>query len=192
MGNTGIEPVFKAFFVAVFCTVLTMGCGYRVNDSRSPGKTTGMDIDGLALSLVESPSSSLGFEAEFTRTLRKEFISFSRVPLMHERDAPYVLECSVQDISTEPRRHSPTRTVFQGEEHVFWRTSARRISISIDARMVDRSSGNVIWQDDSIVETATWDLGADPLSDREARRRAVRQLAERLAAKLYSRTVDRF
>ncbi|MFO8088418.1 MAG: LPS assembly lipoprotein LptE [Desulfatiglandaceae bacterium] len=192
MKNIKFIPIIKWLVCLMLLSSFSTGCGYSISSPAGPAGPAVSGISGLAVSLVESPSSNLGFEAEFTRMLRKEFISYSGLPLMSERDAPYVLECRVQKISTRSRRYKSTRTVVQGEEQVYWRTSGRRMSVDIDARLVEQATGNVIWHDDSIVETADWDLGADSLSDRDAQRAAVRRLAERVAAKLYSRTVDRF
>jgi len=192
MGKAKFPHRSKGVLYLILFTMFAAGCGYRISSPGGPVDPAVPGISGLAISLVESPSSNLGFEAEFTRILRKEFISYSGMPLMSERDAPYVLECRVKKISTRPRRYRSTRTLLQGEEYVSWRTAARRMSVDLDARLVERATGNVIWHDDSMVETADWDLGADPLADRDAQRGAVRRLAERVAAKLYSRTVDRF
>lgn len=189
MENTRTGKAAGVFVGVAFLILLAAGCGYQPAGSAVPDR---LDISGLALSIVESTSSSLGFEAEFTRRIRQEFISFSGVPLMPEADAPYVLECSVREINTRPLRYSSRRTVVQGRESVFWRTAARELSIGVEARLVERATGKVIWHDSSIVETATWNLGADPLADREAERVAVRRIAERIASQLYSRTVARF
>lgn len=178
-----------AVVCAAFLILFAAGCGYKPSGSAVPDR---MDISGLALSIVGSTSSSPGFEAEFTRTIRREFISFSGIPLMTEADAPYILECSVREINTRPVHYSSTKSVLHGRESVFWRTAAREMSIGVEARLIERATGNVLWHDSSIVETATWNLGADPLADREAERAAVRQIAERIASQLYSRTVARF
>jgi hypothetical protein len=192
MGNMKFPTGFKVLLCLMFLTFSVAGCGYRISSPGGPADPAANGISGLAISLVESPSSNLGFEAEFSRMLRKEFISYSGLPIMSERNAPYVLECRVQKISTRPRGYSSTRTTLRGEDHVYWRTSGRRMSVDIDARLVEKATGNVLWHDDSIVETADWSLGADPFADRDAQRAAVRRLAERVAGKLYARTVDRF
>ena len=189
MEKIGTSPALRAFFCVLLSVALASGCGYRPAGSSVQDR---VGLSGLALSVVDSTSSSLGFEAEFTRLIRREFISFSGVPLMPEADAPYVLECSVREIDTRPLRYTPTRSVVQGQERVFWQTSARRLSVSIDARLIERASGNVLWHDSSIVGTATWNIGADPLADREAQRAAVRQIAGQVASELYSRTLVRF
>ncbi|HDR13880.1 MAG TPA: hypothetical protein ENN79_00045 [Desulfobacteraceae bacterium] len=192
MGNMKLPPILKNLLCALLITFFTVGCGYSISSPGAPAGPAVSGITGLAISLVESPSSSLGFEAEFTRMVRKEFISYSGVPLMPEPEAPYILECRITEISTRARRYQSTRTTLHGEEHVYWRTSGRRMSVDMDARLVEKATGNVIWHDESIVETADWNLGADPLADRDAQRAALRRLAERVAVKLYSRTVDRF
>jgi hypothetical protein len=192
MEHMKFPPGGKRLLCLILFVSLASGCGYSISSPGGPAGAAVSGISGLAISLVESPSSNLGFEAEFTRILRKEFISYSGLPVMSEQDAPYLLECRVQKISTRPRRYRSTRTVFQGEEYVYWRTSRRRMSVDIEVRMIEKATGKIIWHDDSIVETADWNLGGDPLADRDAQRAALRTLAERLAAKLYSRTVDRF
>jgi hypothetical protein len=190
--NIKFVSIIKLLACLMLLPWFSMGCGYSMSSPAGSAGPAVTGISGLAVSMVESPSSNLGFEAEFTRILRKEFISYSGLPIMSERDAPYILECRVEKISTGPRRYRSKRTMLGGEEYNFWRTSLRRMSVDIDARLVEQATGKVIWHADSITETADWNLGADPLAERDAQRAAVRVLAERLAAKLYSRTVDRF
>jgi hypothetical protein len=192
MENMKTSQMIKGFLCVIALVVFAAGCGYRISSSGAPAGVAVAGISGLAVSLVESPSSKLGFEGDFTRILRKEFISYSGVPLMSESEAPYVLECRVREIRTRPRRYKSTRSALRGDEHIYWRTSARRLSVDIDARLIEQATGKEIWRDDSIVETADWNLGTDPLAERDAQRAALRRLAERVAAKLYSRTVDRF
>ncbi len=183
------SPAPELVLLAVIIAWAGWGCGYRPAGSAVPDD---VHIAGLAFSVVESSSSSLGFESEFTRNIRQEFISFSRVPLMSEAEAPYVLECRVTHIGTRPLRFSPTRTTVQGRDYAYWRTSSRELSIAVDARLVESATGKVVWQDYSIVETAIWNIGADPLKDREAQRQAIRRAAGRIASQLYSRTMARF
>ena len=189
MEHTRMTYAIGAVICAAFLILFAAGCGYKPSGSAVPDR---MDISGLALSIVGSTSSSLGFEAEFTRTIRQEFISFSGIPLMTEADAPYILECNVREINTRPVRYTSKKSIIQGRESVFWRTAARELSIVVEARLIERATGNVLWHDSSIVENSTWNLRADPLADREAERVAVRKIAERIASQLYSRTAARF
>ena len=65
------------FLIFISC-FLTFSCGYHL---RSAGRPIGVCLDSIAIPLFSSTSSFMGFEGEFTRVVREEFISHSRVKI---------------------------------------------------------------------------------------------------------------
>ena len=65
-----------------------LGCGYHF---RADGRPVGIKIESLSIPLIESTSSNIGFEADFTRIIREEFISHAKVPLVSSSKAQAVL-----------------------------------------------------------------------------------------------------
>jgi hypothetical protein len=165
------------------------GCGYHL---RAGGKPIGIQIESLAIPLMESTSSSLGFEGDFTRVIREEFVSHSKVPLVSRDEAAAVLIGKVYEIKTDPYSYNLTQTTIQGEEKNYETTNARWLRIKLDVKLMDRSTGKVIWHDRGMEEKETFAVGTDPLANRYNERNAVRQIARRLAERIYLKTMERF
>ncbi len=156
---------------------VVFGCGYQF---RSIGEPIGIEISSLAIPLMESSSSSLGFEGDFTKIIRDEFISHSKVPLVPRDEAAMVLIGKVVDIKTSP-------VSYQAEI-----TQTRWLKIRLDAGLVDRATGKVIWRDKSMEEKAVFSVATDPLTNRYNQRKAMQTIAQRFAERLYLHTMERF
>jgi hypothetical protein len=157
------------------------GCGYHV---RADGEPVGITIQNLAIPLFTSTSSEMGFEALFTRVIREEFISHSKVPLVPEDRASMVLTGRIYDISADPIGYDSTTG--------FTVTSTRRIRVKLDVQMVDKAKGKIIWHDRALEERTSYSVGVDPLAAQLEEQQALEILARRVAKKIYQRSVERF
>lgn len=179
------------FFSLTACLILWVlsGCGYHF---RATGEPMGIHIPSLAIPLMASASSSLGFEGDFTRVIREEFISHAKVPLVSEDEAAVVLIGEVREIKTEPLSYSLVQNTVQGESVTYEVTDTRWLKIILDARLVDRNTGKVIWKDKAMEEKAIFSVGTDPLTNRYSQRKAAKEIARSLAKKIYLKTMERF
>jgi hypothetical protein len=166
----------------VFLIVLG-GCGYKV---RPVGQPVGIDIESLAIPMVESTSSLPGFEGDFTRMIRQEFVSNSRVPLVSREEAQMVLLGRVNIIKTEPLGYS----LAVSKDYPV--TSSRWLIMRLEARLVDRRTGKIIWTEKDLEERSSFQVGSDPLVNRYNERQAIEENATRLAKRLYLKTMERF
>ncbi len=169
---TGVLVVFWAM----------SGCGYQLQDTRQP---KGFHMSSLAIPLMPSPSSSLGFEGDFTMMIRKEFVSQSQIPLVSKNEAAYILAGNVREIWTEPLSYKTTDGSFEV-------TSSRWLKIKLAARLTESSTGTVIWDDPNMEEMASFTVESDPLKTRYNQRRAAQRIAQLLVEKMYLRTMERF
>ena len=165
------------------------GCGYHF---RGTGNPVGLQIESLAIPLMESTSSSLGFEGDFTRIIREEFASHAKFPLVSREKASTVLIGKVYDIKTDPYTYNLTQTMIAGEKTSYSTTSARWLKIKLDVKLVDRTTGKVIWHDKKMEEETTFAVGTDPLTNRYNEKRAVQEIARTLAERIYLKTMERF
>ena len=165
------------------------GCGYHFSRTGEP---VGTGITSLAVPMMKSSSSLPGFEAEFTRVIRDEFISHAKIPVLAESEAYAVLLGKVYGIETDPYTFSSIQTSVQGKNADYETTSARWISITVDFKLVERSTGRVIWQQKGMKERAWYLVTADPLANEHYQRKAVREMADRLAKRAYLMTMQRF
>lgn len=176
-----------AVMIAFGC--LVAGCGYHM---RADGAPVGIDIGSLAIPLVESTSSTMGFEADFTRVLRQEFISHAQVSLVPEARAQTVLYGTISEITTSALSYDTQEVSIKGESRTFSVTSSRRLKIKLDMRLVERATGKIIWRDRNMEERARFSLGDDPLETRFNQQKALEIMALDLAKRIYLKTMERF
>ncbi len=165
------------------------GCGYHF---QAAGEPVGIGISSLAIPLVASTSSTLGFEGDFTRIIREEFISHARVPLVSTDDAAMVLVGEVTEIETDPLSYELYQVEINGRDTTYEETRSRRLKIKLDAKLIERATGKVIWEDKGMEEKATYSVGTDPLNNRYNQRTALQEIARRFASRLYLKTMERF
>jgi hypothetical protein len=185
----------KPFWFVVVCMFVCLclggipGCGYHL---KSTGDPSVAQYQSLAIPLMESSSSSLGFEGEFTKVIREELVGHTKVPLVAKDEAEAVLTGKVYEIKSDPLSYDIIRSNVQDKIITYEVTSRRRMKIKLDARLVDRKTGQVIWADQAMEEKATFEVSDDPMSNRYNQRKAIREMARRLAKKIYLKTFERF
>ena len=165
-----------------FCLIMTSGCGYSLQATGQPMR---ISIPSMAIPLMESPSSDIGFEGDFTKMIRREFVSHSQVPLVSKGKAAAVLIGKVTDIKTEPLSYRVTDNTFDV-------TSSRWLKIKLQAKLVDTKTGKIIWNDPNMEEKASFSVDSDPLKTQYNQRRATKKIAQLLAERIYLKTMERF
>jgi len=165
------------------------GCGYKF---RSDGAPVGIDIQSLAIPLMESTSSDLGFESDFTKAIRDEFIRHADVPLVSRDEASMVLIGKLSEIRTDPLTYEITKSAVGGETTSYEVTDSRRLRIRLDAKLLENATGRIIWAEEGLEEKARYLVGEDPLTNRYNREKALQEIARRLADRIYLKTMERF
>jgi len=165
------------------------GCGYHF---QADGEPVGVDIPSLAIPLMESTSSALGFEADFTKVFRDEFISHSNVPLVPRDEAAIVLIGKRREIRTYAPTYDITQTNVRGDDTYYAVTNSRHLGIVLDARLLEKATGKTIWKEDGMEEQARYVVTDDPLTNRYNEKIAVEKIARRLVDRLYLKTMERF
>jgi len=174
--------IFNIQYSILLVLLWLSGCGYHLQDTRQP---KGISMPSLAIPLMESPSSSLGFEGDFTMMIRQEFVSHSQVPLVSKDQAAVVMIGKVLDIKTEPLSYKITDGTFQV-------TNSRWLKIKLAAKLLDQTTGNVIWNDENMEEKASFIVSSDPLRTSYNQKRAAKRIAQLLAERIYLKTMERF
>jgi len=178
--------------LGMLCALLgffSVGCGYHF---RATGEPLGVSIQSLAIPLMTSTSSERGFEADFTRVIREEFISHGKILLVPEEKAEVVLIGRVYEIRTEPLSYSYQEQNVKGHTTTYEETAKRRLRVRLDVSLVDRASGKVIWQDKAMEAKAGYEVGGDPLANRYHQQQALERIAGSLAKRIYMKTMERF
>jgi len=179
-----IVNMLKAVLILtmLFGSILTAGCGYNL---QATGKPMRISISSMAIPLIESPSSDIGFEGDFTKVIRRQFVSHSQIPLVSRETAAAILIGKVTSIKTEPLSYRVTDNTFDV-------TSSRWLKIRLEAKLVEAKTGKIIWNDSNMEEKAPFSVDSDPLKTRYNQRRATKKIAQLLAERIYLRTMERF
>jgi len=180
---------FLAFPLIGISLLVFTCCGYHL---RSTGEPIGIQIDTIAIPLIKSTSSQIGFEGEFTRVIREEFASHSKVPIVSRKQADAVLIVRVYGIETEVLSYSLEQDVVQGQNTTYEVTDTRRIRIKLDARLVAGPTSKIIWEDSEMEEKESFSVGTDPLANDYNQMKAVIKIARRFAQRMYLKTMERF
>ena len=165
------------------------GCGYSI---RSSGDPMGIKMESMAIPMIESTSSELGFETDFTRVIREEFIRNSKVPLVSEEEAQTVLSGRVYDIRTEPVSYELDQQTINGTSTPYTKTRTRMLRVKVDIRFEDKRTGKVIWRNENMEEKMSYVVDMDPLITRLNKKNALETIAETLAKRIFLQTMERF
>jgi len=185
-----IEPILRVLVWAILAASFFLaGCGYHF---RADGEPLGIDLESLAIPLFSSTSSEIGFEADFTRVIRQEFISHGRVPLVPEDKAQAVLIGKIHDIRTDPLTYRSQDVTVGGYPSTYQVTTSRKLRVKLEVQLVDRRRGKVIWTEAAMEEQSSYAISGDPLEMRYSERQALERIASRLAKRIYLRTMERF
>ncbi len=168
---------------------LLTACGYQF---RADGRPVGIKIESLAVPLMTSTSSRLAFEPDFTRVIRDAFISHADVPIRPRERAHMVLVGHVRNIQTDPLTYDMDSRTFHGHDVTYTRTNSRRLRVELDVRLVNRHTGETVWQEASLTDEARFEVSTDPLRTRHSQREALGKIANRLAKRVYLKTMERF
>lgn len=152
----------------------------------------GIKIESLSIPLIESTSSNMGFEADFTRIIREEFISHARVPLVSISKAQAVLTGRIYDIRTEALTYNLRQETVQDQLITHEVTNSRRLKVRLDIKLTDRSTGRDIWHEGAMEEKASFRVETDPLATQYYQQEALEKIARRLAKRIYLKTMERF
>lgn len=177
------------FFLLLVSILCLTSCGYRF---RAEGDPVGIDLESIAVPMIESTASEKGFEADFTTVLRNEFISHGRVPIKSKDQAKMILQVQVYEVTTQPLTYNSTRSEVSGRQVIHETTGSRRLILRISASLIDRSTGNTIWSDPNISEEAGFYITSDPLVNRKSERDALLKIARIVSGRIFNMTMERF
>jgi hypothetical protein len=184
-----LKHIILLLLISIAHLTTCAGCGYHFS---AHGKPVGITMTNIAIPLVTSSSSEKGFEADFTRIIREEFLSHSVVPIVETEQADMVLTGNISEIETRPLSFDSQQYMVGGRSVTHETTNSRRLKIRLDISLVERATGKTIWHDDSIVEDAQFSVESDPLITQYNQRQALIQISRLLAKRIYLKTMERF
>jgi outer membrane lipopolysaccharide assembly protein LptE/RlpB len=185
-----IRPILRVLDWAILATCFFLaGCGYHL---RADGEPVGIELESLAIPMFSSTSSEIGFEADFTKVIRQEFISYGKVPIVPEEKAQMVLVGKIREIRADPLTYRTQDFTLGGYTSTYEVTKSRKLRVRVEVQLMDRRQGKIVWREPGMEEQASYTVSTDPLEMRYSERQALEKIAGRLAKRIYSRTMERF
>ncbi len=181
--------VFSIGMLMLWASLLITGCGYHFNLS---GSSLRGGVTSLAIPTISSRATIEGLEADFTNIIRKEFLSHSTIPLVPVKEASAILVGEIEKIETSPLSYDVQKSSVRGETVSYELTNLRRIKVKLTMKMVNEDTGHIIWEEKGMEEKASYSVSNDPLETNFREKAALREIAQRLAKRVYLKTVDTF
>ncbi|RLB43871.1 MAG: hypothetical protein DRH12_01640 [Deltaproteobacteria bacterium] len=181
-------PRIGLLYFAGFVLAL-LGCGYRAELS---GTSLRGHLNTLAIPTVESPATVAGIEADFTNIIRQEFLSHSTIPIVPRKEASALLVGKIKRIDTSPLSYNIQKTEVSGETVAYETTNLRRIRVRMSVKMINRRTGEVLWEAEDLEEKSSYAVSDDPLENQYRERMALMEIAGLLAKRIYLKTADIF
>jgi len=185
--------MWRRWLIAVFCVssvfLILFGCGYHFNLS---GTSLRGGLHTLAIPTVQSSSTLAGLEGDFTNIIRREFLSHSTIPIVSRKRASAVLVGKIERVDTSPLSYDIQKQTVGGTTVSYETTSLRRIRVKMSIKMVNKGTGQVLWEDHDMEEKASYTLSNDPVENQYRERAALKEIARLLAKRIYLKTVDAF
>jgi len=178
----------KVILILGFCC-LVFGCGYHFG---SIGPSLNIRLESIAIPPFSGSSSYAGIEDDFTTVVRQEFLTRSKVRLEEEKSAQAVLRGRVYSVTTEPLTYTVTQQKIHGLVATDKVTGSRTLKVRLEVSLKDTVTGEIIWQDSNLTDTASFQVSSDPLITQHNQRLALISIARDFAAQIYSRTMERF
>jgi hypothetical protein len=150
-----------------------------------------MELESLAIPMIQSTSTELAFEAIITTVVRNTFISQTDIPLLPKAKADAVLIGQIYEIREEPVAFDQTQNIVDGQITTYSVTSSRQLIVAMDAKFTIKATGKVLWHE-SMMERANYRVSEDPLVTRFNKQQAYEAIARLLASRLFLKSTERF
>ncbi len=153
------------------------GCGYRFAGSgRFPS-----GIQSVSVNVFKNKTSQTGAETVFTNSFAYEFSRRGDVALAPADKAAATLIGTVASIRTTTASHQAAYV-----------SAERRLYVMLKVRLVETSSGSIVWGDDNIRDDVVFVVADDKFQTEENKKAALSQLSEKMAESVYNRLISNF
>lgn len=178
---------YVALILIIFNSAICGGCGYGFKSQSEPHP-----IKSLAIPLMTGTSTEKGFEADFTGIIRNEFISHAKVLILPKEEAQTILKGHIHEVRREPVSYRREPYLINDQQSYYETTNTVFLKIKLDIRLVDRTTGKVIWHERDMEERARYSVGTDPIANRYGQQQALLKIARAFAKRVYLKTMERF
>lgn len=170
-----VAPLLR--LLLILC-LLPAGCGYHF--AGTGGEPPG-GINSIAVEVFGNRTSEPGIETVFTNSILNEFIRSKRLEVKARDQADAVLTGRITGIRTEDVSHLRAEITLE-----------TRVTVTMALTLRRRNTGEILWQNPSLSYYQEYEEGGNPLTTRQNRQRALREIADFLAEKVYSGILEGF
>jgi len=160
--------------------VLSASCGYRV---AGRGNALPQEWKVIAIPALKNHTSTYRVEQRFTQALVRELISRTKYRVVPaEQNADAVLEGDIDSLQTTPVLFDPQTT----------RATLMLVTITLRVRLVDRASGQTVYQNPNFVFRNQYEISTDIPSFFQEEGPALDRMARDFARSLVSAVLEKF
>lgn len=166
--------------LVLFAVAVAASCGYHV-----AGRANALPQEWkvIAIPALKNRTSTYRIEQRFTQALVREMISRTKYRVVpDEKNADAVLEGEVSSLQTTPVLFDPVTT----------RATLMLVSISVRVRLLDRSSGKLVYQNANLVFRNQYEISTDIPSFFQEEGPGLDRMARDFARTVVSAVLEKF
>ncbi|MEF3168473.1 MAG: hypothetical protein K6360_03930 [Deltaproteobacteria bacterium] len=173
------KPAGKLFLSILFILESLSGCGYHLQQGANPAIPSW--IKTVYVAPWENRTNELLLGVWITDELRQEFLRSGPLTLASPEEADVILEGEVASVATS------------GLSYVRYDlTIERRISAVCSVRLVDRKTGDVLWETADISRHEDFLVGRELMETEGLKDEALRKLSRTVAEIIHHRIAGLF
>ncbi|MCB2227523.1 MAG: hypothetical protein KQH53_12670 [Desulfarculaceae bacterium] len=158
--------------------VLVAACGYEF---RGKQNNLPSDVRSIAIPVFKNKTNEIRIEQIFTDAVIFQFTRSQMVRVVSEGQADAVLSGTVERVEIVDVALTSGDTSRQ-----------RRITIWVNAKLVRKKDGKVLWQNKSLWQNATYNVSSSTTATESNKRAAITALAKTMAQTLHDSVFENF
>lgn len=158
--------------------VLLAACGYQF---RGKQNNLPPDVKSIAIPVFKNRTNEIRIEQIFTDAVIFQFTRSQMVRVVSEGQANAVLDGTVERVEIVDVALTSGDTSRQ-----------RRITIWVNAKLIRKRDGKVLWENRSLWQNATYNVAGSPQATEFNKRTAITELAKSMAQTLHDSVFENF
>lgn len=167
-----------AVILVLAVAVAVAACGYEF---RGKQNNLPSDVRSIAVPVFKNKTNEIRIEQIFTDAVIFQFTRSQMVRVVSEGQADAVLSGTVNRVEIVDVALTSSDTSRQ-----------RRITIWVNAKLIRKKDGKVLWADKSLWQNRTYDVAGSPQATEVNKRAAISLLATQMAQTLHDRVFENF
>ena len=164
--------------VIILLSLTIVSCGYSFRGKQNNLPT---DINTVAIPVFANTSGEERIETIFTDEVIFQFTKSQMVGIVSTGTADAVLHGTVVKIETEDVSLTTDET-----------SRSQKVIVTVSAKLVRRDNGNILWQNNRLVQRRIFNVGATAQDTKQNKVDAINEAATELAQTLHDSVFENF